>query len=244
MKTTTTTTTLNAHISSHNSKTGIPSFNLLAGSSNHKYTGYISKSARKDLLNVCGTCGCNDCPGCYAKKMSRFTAVYNNFAENTLLTYTAAGREIIYNTISTFVKPTKRKQAPPFFRIHDSGDFNSLEYLTMWDRIATENPDIIFYCYTKRIDLLKEFKAINGRDPAFTFQLSTWEGICEYIDIVNAGFENAPLFEYDDGTREDLKHRPHCPAVNKHGKRTGVKCIQCQHCMKCKAGDVWAVYAH
>lgn len=236
----TTTTTLKAHISTKNSKTGVPSFNLLAGNSNAKYSGLIPPTVRPDLINVCGSCGCNDCPGCYAKKMTRYPSVYNAFAENTLLTYTAAGREIIYNTVTEYIN----LNYPRFFRIHDSGDFNSIEYLTMWDRIASENPDIIFYCYTKRIDLLKEFKAINGRDPAFKFQLSTWAGICELKDIIAAGFENAPLFEYDDGTREELKNRPHCPAVDKNGNRTGIKCMQCKHCMKCKPGEVWAVYAH
>lgn len=229
-----------AHISVNNSKTGVPSFNLLAGGSNEKYSGYIPAAARADLLNTCGTCGCNNCPGCYAKRLTRYPAVFNNYAENTLLTLTTAGRQIIYDTVADYVK----MNYPRFFRIHDSGDFNSLEYLTMWDRIAEEFPDTIFYCYTKRLDLMEEFKKINGRDPLFKFQLSTWPGICELQDIIDAGFEGAPLFEYDDGTREELKNRPHCPAVDKNGNRTGIKCSQCRHCMRCKPGDIWAVYAH
>ena len=34
-------------------------------------------------------------------------------------------------------------------RIHDSGDFFSLEYLEAWALVAAENPTVVFYAYTK-----------------------------------------------------------------------------------------------
>lgn len=41
-------------------------------------------------------------------------------------------------------------------RIHDSGDFYSETYLHLWFSIAETNPDILFYAYTKEVQLLKD----------------------------------------------------------------------------------------
>ena len=43
-------------------------------------------------------------------------------------------------------------------RIHDSGDFYSYEYLCKWLLIAESLPHVEFYCYTKRVDLFKEYR--------------------------------------------------------------------------------------
>jgi len=40
-------------------------------------------------------------------------------------------------------------------RIHDSGDFFTREYLELWLRIAEANSDILFYAYTKEVEMLK-----------------------------------------------------------------------------------------
>lgn len=42
-------------------------------------------------------------------------------------------------------------------RIHDSGDFFSHEYLQAWLRLASENPSILFYAYTKEVKLFKKY---------------------------------------------------------------------------------------
>ena len=41
-------------------------------------------------------------------------------------------------------------------RIHDSGDFFSRDYLNLWIRIAEANPLILFYAYTKEVEMLKQ----------------------------------------------------------------------------------------
>ena len=46
-------------------------------------------------------------------------------------------------------------QRPTHVRIHDSGDFYSIEYLLKWVDIANANKDIIFYAYTKSIPFFK-----------------------------------------------------------------------------------------
>lgn len=42
-------------------------------------------------------------------------------------------------------------------RIHDSGDFYNQTYLCKWLRIAGAFPERIFYCYTKRVKLVKQY---------------------------------------------------------------------------------------
>jgi len=44
-------------------------------------------------------------------------------------------------------------------RIHDSGDFYSEAYLYLWFAIAADNPEVLFYAYTKEVAMLKEHGA-------------------------------------------------------------------------------------
>jgi len=39
-------------------------------------------------------------------------------------------------------------------RIHDGGDFFSIEYLKRWLAIAKANPTVLFYAYTKEVEML------------------------------------------------------------------------------------------
>jgi hypothetical protein len=56
-------------------------------------------------------------------------------------------------------------------RIHDSGDFFSDSYLRMWVAIAESYPDILFYAYTKEVEM---FKVYSGLFPAnFRYLFST-----------------------------------------------------------------------
>lgn len=41
-------------------------------------------------------------------------------------------------------------------RIHDSGDFYSEQYLYLWFAIAADNPQVLFYAYTKEVAMLKQ----------------------------------------------------------------------------------------
>ena len=48
-----------------------------------------------------------------------------------------------------------KKKKATHIRIHDSGDFYSIEYLLKWVDIANANKDVIFYAYTKSIPFFK-----------------------------------------------------------------------------------------
>jgi len=40
-------------------------------------------------------------------------------------------------------------------RLHDSGDFFSMPYLLSWLEVIRRNPSILFYCYTKSVELFR-----------------------------------------------------------------------------------------
>ncbi len=40
-------------------------------------------------------------------------------------------------------------------RIHDAGDFFSRDYLLAWAAVAASAPDVLFYAYTKEVELVK-----------------------------------------------------------------------------------------
>ena len=65
-------------------------------------------------------------------------------------------------------------------RIHNSGDFYSPKYLNKWVKIAENNPDIIFYGYTKSIPLLK---ALKNTPENFKFVYSMGSKVDHLINI-------------------------------------------------------------
>ena len=58
---------------------------------------------------------------------------------------------------------------PPFrmFRIHDSGDFFSQDYLDAWVMVAAQNKGIIFYAYTKSLPYLEKYEGTKGLPSNF-----------------------------------------------------------------------------
>ena len=223
--------TKEAFISKGNEKTGIWSVNLLAGNSNHAYSGSIPKNANPELKTVCGTCDC-DCPGCYAKAMTRYTACFEHYAENTLFAI---------NDPVGFVESIEKQLfggmfSPRVFRFHDSGDFFTLDYFSAVCDMVKRHPECQFGAYTKRADIVTAY-GLENLPENLSLQCSPWEGFCEPIG-------DLPQFCYDDGSNPELSSLHHCPAVNKDGKRTGVQCKDCLHCYHARRGERWAVYAH
>ena len=69
-----------------------------------------------------------------------------------------------------------KKKKITHIRIHSSGDFYNKSYLLKWLQIAKNNPRIIFYCYTKSINLFKNTKYNN---------LNKISTICNIKEILN-----------------------------------------------------------
>lgn len=93
--------------------------------------------------SVKGTCPCY-CPGCYATKGN-----YNyNSVKASLAIKTILARECLDFVKRAIIAQIKAEEIK-MVRIHASGDFFSLDYITVWHDIAIVCKDTVFWSYTK-----------------------------------------------------------------------------------------------
>jgi len=226
---------ITVHITENNEKTGIPSINLLAGGANHSYNGACTAALKNAIEQAGGDCSgtCDgDCPGCYAKKMTRYPDVFINMIENTIL----AKRNPVAFFAAIEKELYKNGKAPAVVRLHDSGDFFSYDYFAAACDFIVRHPETKFGAYTKQAAIVYQY-GIDNLPENFSLQCSPWPGHCDPIG-------DLPQFCYDNGTNSELATLPHCPAVDKHGNRTGIQCKDCLYCYNAKRGQRRAVYAH
>jgi len=90
---------------------------------------------------------------CFADKGSyKWRPVVEKYARN----YELSKNQELFKKIVQYELDKKRVE---YVRIHSSGDFYNTKYLKAWADIARNNPDIIFYGYTKAIPLFKHLTA-------------------------------------------------------------------------------------
>jgi hypothetical protein len=58
-----------------------------------------------------------------------------------------------------------RRRKPTHVRIHDSGDFYSMDYLHKWAWIMDQHPQIEFYAYTKALPLIRALRKTRPGVP-------------------------------------------------------------------------------
>lgn len=90
-------------------------------------------------------------------------------------------------------------------RVHDSGDFYSLEYMLSWLEIARQLPDVRFYAYTKMVVFVKKLYK-TGRVPPNFRLIQSLGGVSDsqidkslphsrifnsVEDLLDAGYANA-----------------------------------------------------
>ena len=86
---------------------------------------------------------------CYsASDEVRHTNVYNQRKHNFDLLKSCKTVDEIYNLLDASIP--KIKFSP--FRVHDSGDFFNQMYFDAWLKIAVNNPDCLYYAYTKSLN--------------------------------------------------------------------------------------------
>lgn len=241
-------------ISNGNRKTGhIITINTLPAS------GIYCKKDGTPICNVSGTCGrCSDnCESlCYACRDLRqhHNATAPAWGKNTLILrekpeqYEAdiiealeANREKGKKGLKTYTDKA---------RIHSAGELESTNELRIYNRIATQFPEVKFALYTKNFDILLDAFA-GGLKLAknLIVRLSEWNdknGISN-ISKWAQGKQGAhvakvlslPRFVYDDTGKSTYVH---CPAVRADGSRN--KGINCNVCGRCFRNVNTAVYPH
>src|SRR5580704_2787249 len=86
--------------------------------------------------------------GCYATQGAYTFSNVAKVFENRLK---LALSDAFIETIDAEIKRRNVKR----LRIHDSGDFFSVDYWTKWRIVIERNPEVSFYAYTKRVSLFK-----------------------------------------------------------------------------------------
>ena len=90
--------------------------------------------------------------GCYAQKGRYASSTVQN-AQNVRLEWvrecmdTKEGEAIFVDTMVAAIRRQTRKD--PYFRIHDSGDFNHPVYVRMWAAVVRALPDVAFWAPTR-----------------------------------------------------------------------------------------------
>lgn len=232
---------LHVSISKGNLKLGnIPGLNLLPGDE-------PLQAKNGQLTNIAGTCGkyCKDCiKNCYAVRYVKLrqNSCVKPYAMNTLIMRNNPEK------LRAAIKDYCTKNIVKYFRFHSAGEIESLEQLRLYGLICTDNPDVVFYTYTKAFDILeawfKELSASNTEPPEnFVINLSEWHENLDYLNKVHPYFSRfCNVFAYDDCTDKRYAEMPHCPAINIRGHETGVTCAQCRRCLQLKHHT--AIYSH
>jgi len=91
--------------------------------------------------------------GCYAKQG---TYTWSNVSQAFETRLNLSQGPDFVPTINAEIKRRKVER----LRIHDSGDFYSIEYLDKWIDIINLNPNTTFYAYTKMVDMFNNYPNI------------------------------------------------------------------------------------
>lgn len=137
---------------------------LFTQNSDLKKTGVFGWTLPAHWVKLTDGTKFNTCPNagicaafCYAKNG---TFMFSNVrkAHTEKLELVLNEREKWLELINAELK--LKKYNGKFIRIHDAGDFFSTQYAIDWISIANENPQCIFYTYTKEVKLFKEIGAL------------------------------------------------------------------------------------
>ncbi len=179
-------------ISKPNSKTGIESFN-------------INNTVCKNIEG----CKAQQClKHCYYNKIKRIYPQQTPFLRDNLK---ASKSRYFVPLMLKLISKLKIR----FFRIHSCGEFYSQEYFNKWCYIAQSFPNIVFYTYTKNIDL------DVSRPKNFILKLSDDKGIWKHLYHKFNGV--AKMKEKYQDTEDTYTL---CP----NQTEAKLKCIECRLC--------------
>ena len=113
------------------------------------------------------------------------------------------------NNFNSLMNAEIKKKKATHIRIHDSGDFYSVKYLSKWVQIAEHNKEVIFYAYTKSIKFFVDgllvpdnmkiiFSEGSKHDELINPKTDRHARIFKNIDLLNAS-------GYIDASSNDLK---------------------------------------
>ena len=133
---------------------------ILDGTAYRVFNFGIPAHRSRSGLVTCPMAGdCGDKGGCYALQGAyAWSNVQDAFERRLELTLTDEFIPALTKEIKTKLKTATKRGEKLVIRIHDSGDFYSLEYFMKWLTIAIDMPEVHFYAYTKMVPMLKRMK--------------------------------------------------------------------------------------
>lgn len=149
---------------------------------------------------------------CYAKKAEKQYLGCRSSREKNLQ---FSKSENFIHYMNEYIKEKeKRSKKEILFRIHESGDFYSKNYVEKWIKIAKLNPNVTFLAYTKSIEYFKDLKLPDN----FVLRFSVWKDTpLECLEI--AKDMNLPIYM----------------ALEKHEDFSEYFKCRCRDCGTCKA---------
>lgn len=118
---------------------------------------------------------------CFAASSEvQYDGAFYNRANNlqTVVDYLQAGVDHAAEQINVALQHFKTRNTK-LVRIHESGDFFSLEYLQAWVKVAQMNPNLKFYCYSKSLHIFTEFGYSNL--PKNFYVTASYGGKFDYL---------------------------------------------------------------
>ena len=165
------------------------------------------------------------CPGatewckkyCYAAKGRH---LYSSVRKSRWNNYEISKREDFVEIMVRAIRKLSERLGVRVLRLHEEGDFYSVEYIKKWMRIAEKLPDIHFYTYTRswRIPELRAALEELRKLPNFTIIAST----DPYTGPAPAGWPEAGIEKcYNERAAR-------CP----HDLDKRITCDKCKLCVK------------
>ena len=96
--------------------------------------------------------------GRYGFESAQRPRTANMQAIDTLL---ESGVPSLVSELSKHIAILDRTKSKLVVRIHDSGDFYRADYVRAWIQVARAFPGVVFYAYTKSIDIVPDFLLSN-----------------------------------------------------------------------------------
>ena len=189
-------------------------------------------------ISVKGSCKCKYCKGCcktcYVKKSYRHKSVIYGHAIRTI-----AMRYFPHELFAVIDRQLQRmRKKAKYVRIHQSGEYESLQEFIFWLDMSRLHPETVFYCYTKAFDFIIPYllQHENELPDNFIILISIWHnyGIKEFNAVKH--IKTVKAFVYDDRTFNyaaagiDITY--YCAAYDINGKLDHDEtCDECQACM-------------
>lgn len=215
---------------------GEPRFKVLAKDGNSKLP-FLAFSSLPGMGHCPGASETGCLQFCYSFRAWRYPAAFCRQVQNTVLTQTLAGMELIANEIDKH----KPDSGSIDFRLYVDGDFASAGSVMAWMRIIKQRPWLNTYGYSKSWAELLDYNREAGGDWPSNYTLNLSSGSL-HNDKVKEQVKQLPITRGEFiavsvgyKVRSDMHNdREHQKALRMaHGKRNSFTCPgKCGSCTK------------